>query len=77
MDLHRSTYRYQRRRPEIDHRHERTVQLSEEFDYWGYRKIHDLLKGEQIGIGRERVRLIRRREGLQVPTNFRKERVLG
>jgi transposase InsO family protein len=77
MSLHRSTYRYQRRRPEIDHRHERTVQLSEDYDYWGYRKIYNLLKGEQIQIGRERVRLIRRREGLQVPTKFRKRRVLG
>ena len=38
----------------------------------GYRKIFDLLTGEDVQI-RERVRLIRRREGLQVPTKFRKK----
>lgn len=77
MALHRSTYRYQRRRPEIDQAHRRTVELSEDYDYWGYRKIYHLLKDEQVPIGRERVRLIRRREGLQVPTKFRKRRALG
>jgi transposase InsO family protein len=77
MSMHRSTYRYQHRRPTIDQPHQRTVELSDRFDYWGYRKIFNLLKGEDVPIGRERVRLIRRREGLKVPTKFRKKRVLG
>ena len=62
LDLHRSTYRYRAQRSLIDEAHKRVVQLSERYDYWGYRKIHDLVKGD-VSIGRERVRLIRRRSG--------------
>lgn len=60
----------------VDAAHQRVVQLSERYNYWGYRKIHDLLKGD-VSIGRERVRLIRRREGLQVRRKQKKKRPLG
>jgi putative transposase len=41
--------------------------LSERFPRFGYRKIFDRLKTAGWGVGRERVRLLRRREGLRVP----------
>lgn len=59
----------------MDARYRRVVSLSQQYPYWGYRKIYDLMKGE--GISRERVRLIRRREGLQVVRKRRKRKVLG
>ena len=55
LDLHRSTYRYRSRHAALDDAHQQVVKLSERYDYWGYRKIHDLLKGD-VAIGRERVR---------------------
>lgn len=46
-----------------DERYQRVVSLSHQHTYWGYRKIYELLWGEELAISRERVRLIRRREG--------------
>ncbi len=77
MSMNRSTYRYVARRDAVDDGHRRTVELSERYSCWGYRKIHDLLRGDGIRIGRERVRLIRRREGLQILRKPPKRRVLG
>jgi hypothetical protein len=34
------------------------VRLSAQYDYWGYRKIHDLLHQAQVAVSRERLRLI-------------------
>ncbi len=51
--------------------------LSEQYPRFGYRKIHDRLKGSGWCVGRERVRLIRRREGLRVPQKARKRRRPG
>jgi len=76
MQLHRSTYRYGTQNP-VDDAYERVVALSREYPYWGYRKIYNLLRGESVTISRERVRLTRRREGLQVPRKRHKRRVLG
>jgi transposase InsO family protein len=57
--------------------YQRVVALSQRYDYWGYRKIYDLLR-EQAGTpGREGVRLIRRREGLLVPKQRPKRRLRG
>ena len=42
-----------------------------------YPKIHELMKEQEMSISRERVRLIRRREGLQVVTKRKKRRILG
>jgi transposase InsO family protein len=41
--------------------------LSERYPRFGYRKVHDRLKTSGWRVGRERVRLLRRREGLRVP----------
>lgn len=75
--LQRSSYRYCARRDSIDATHQEVVRLSDRYDYWGYRKIYDLMQRAEIAIGRERVRLIRRREGLQVRQKPHKRKVLG
>ena len=51
--------------------------LSERFPRFGYRKIFDRLKGSGWQVGRERVRLLRRREGLRVPQKAAKRRRPG
>lgn len=77
MQIHRSSYRFKPKRDPVDAVHRRVVELSQRYPYWGYRKMCDLMQAEGNGIGRERVRLIRRREGLQVPARRHKRRVLG
>ena len=77
MQLNRSSYRYAGKREAIDEIHRTVVRLSDQYRYWGYRKIYDLMKGRGIAVSRERVRLIRRREGLQVVRKRRKRRLLG
>ncbi|MEM1145795.1 MAG: integrase core domain-containing protein [Pseudomonadota bacterium] len=76
MQIHRSSYRYGSQNP-VDEKYERVVSLSRKYPYWGYLKIYDIRRGEDIAIGRERVGLIRRREGLQVPVKRCKRRILG
>ena len=77
LQLNRSSYRYIGVQAPVDERHARVVNLSQRYPCWGYRKIHVLLKAEGVRVSRERVRLIRRREGLQVVKKRRKRRVLG
>lgn len=77
LHLPRST---KRRRPGKDQQAElvaRIHALSERYPRYGYRKINDLLKAGGRAIGRERVRLIRKREGLQVIKKAKKRRHLG
>ena len=50
----------------------RIHELSFEYPRFGYRKVFEKLIREGIRVGRERVRLIRKREGLQVPQKQRK-----
>ena len=50
----------------------RIHELSAEYPRFGYRKIFEKLIREGVRVGRERVRLIRKREGLQVPQKQRK-----
>jgi transposase InsO family protein len=52
-------------------------ELSEKYPGFGYRKIFDKLKAEGWHVGRERVRLIRKAEGLQVIKKSKKRRLLG
>ncbi len=75
--FNRSSYRYVASKELIDERYREVVHLSQPYAYWGYRKIYELMKEKEIGISRERVRLIRRREGLQVVRKRRKRRLLG
>jgi transposase InsO family protein len=51
--------------------------LSERYPRFGYRKIYDRLKGSGWRVGREQVRLLRRREGLKVPKKAAKQRRRG
>lgn len=77
MSIHRSTYRHNGKRLAVDDSYQEVVRLSWAYPYWGYRKIYDLMDRDVYPIGRERVRLIRRREGLQVVQKPKKRRVLG
>ncbi len=77
MSINRSSYRYVGSKEPIDEIHQEVVRLSDKYRYWGYRKIYDLMKGKGISVSRERVRLIRRREGLQVVRKLKKRRILG
>lgn len=51
--------------------------LSQTEPRWGYRKVHDRLRLDGHRIGRERVRLVRAREGLQVRRRVHKRRYPG
>ena len=77
MQLNRSSYRYVGSKEPIHEIHQAVVRLSDQYRYWGYRKIYDLMKGQGVAVSRERVRLMRRREGLQVVRKCKKQRVLG
>ncbi len=74
--MNRSRYRFVGGQELLNEAYRRVVSLSHQYPYWGYRKIYDLLRGE-VAISRERVRRIRRREGLQVARKRRKRRLLG
>jgi putative transposase len=52
-------------------------ELSERYPRFGYRKIFDRLKTSGWRVGREQVRLLRRREGLRVPQKAVKRRRPG
>lgn len=52
-------------------------ELSERYPRFGYRKIHDRLKTLGWSVGRERIRVLRRREGLRVPQKAPKRRRRG
>jgi putative transposase len=77
MQMNRSSYRYVGSQALVDERYRRVLNLSQQYPYWGYRKVYDLLRAEELQISRERVRLLRRREGLQVVRKHRKRKVLG
>ena len=51
--------------------------LSRRYPRFGYRKIFHLLQGEGQTVGRERVRTLRRQEGLRVPKRAPKRRRRG
>lgn len=74
--MNRSSCRYVGQQELVDAAYEEVVRLSERYPYFGYRKTCDLLRGSW-SISRERVRLIRRREGLQVVRKRRKRKLLG
>jgi transposase InsO family protein len=77
LSIHRSSYRYQRIERTTSPAYQAVIQHSQAYDYWGYRKITPLIRAAGHGIGREQVRLIRAREGLQVPKKKPKRRRLG
>ncbi len=77
LELHRST---KRRQPGNKQRVELVAEvhrLSERYPRFGYRKIFERLRGAGVRVSRETVRLIRKREGLQVVKKPKKRRPLG
>lgn len=75
--LSRSTYRgrpCQAKRTDLT---AEIVRLSYQYDRFGYRKIHVLLVNAGWRVSRETVRLIRKREGMQVRKKQAKKRLLG
>ena len=77
VSIHRSSYRHEGAGLAADRTYAEVIRLSHQYPPWGYRKIYDLMDRELFPVGRERVRLIRRREGLQVVQKRRKKKVLG
>jgi putative transposase len=55
MQMNRSSYHYVDSNAFEDERYPRVVSLLQQYPYWGYRKIYDLLRGEELTISRERV----------------------
>jgi len=77
IDIARSTHR---RPPCQDKRIALTteiIRLSHAYPRFGYRKIHTLLDKAGWHVSRETVRLMRKREGLQVQRKQRKKRLWG
>jgi len=77
IDLNRTTKRCPPKKQRGYRLLERIHQLSEKYQRYGYRKIYDKLKEEGWPVGRERVRLLRKQEGLQVIKKQKKKRLLG
>jgi transposase InsO family protein len=77
LQLNRMTKRNDSPRKEENILRQRIHQLSERYPRFGYRKIFDKLKEEGVVVGRERVRLIRKQEGLQVIRKQKKRRLIG
>ena len=75
--LNRNSKRSLRDKPLIKESTQRVIALSASQLRWGYRKVHDRLKLDGVTIGRETVRLIRQREGLQVVRKQHKRRYPG
>jgi transposase InsO family protein len=77
LSMHRSSYRYRPLDRVSGFAYQAVINQSHAYDYWGYRKIANLVKAGGHQVGREQVRLIRRQEGLQVPQKQQKRRSLG
>lgn len=77
VEIARSTKRRPSGRIEEARLVKRVHEISEKYPRFGYRKIHTHLVEEGFAIGRERVRLLRRREGLRVVQKAKKRRRPG
>lgn len=77
VDLNRSTMRNRSIKKEAQALITRICELSEKYPRFGYRKIFYKLKEEGWHVGRERVRLMRRVQGLQVIRKQKRRRLLG
>jgi transposase InsO family protein len=77
--LNRSTYRYDPKFPSLRRQQaeEAIVDLSEEHPELGADKIGAMVRRERHRVSNERVRKVRREEGLQVPPPRKKERRQG
>lgn len=77
LSMHRNTKRAYERKSFASDLDQVVIDLSGDEPRWGYRKVYDRMKLDGHRIGRERVRLIRAREGLQVRRKQRKKRHPG
>lgn len=77
LSMHRNTKRAYECKSYASELDQRVIDLSLEQPRWGYRKVYDRMKLDGYRIGRERVRLIRAREGLQVRKKQHKKRYPG
>jgi transposase InsO family protein len=77
VEIHRSTKRRASGRTEEAALVQKIHELSEQYPRFGYRKIHRLLKKAGFRVGRDRLRQLRRREGLRVPQKTKKRRRPG
>ena len=77
ISLNRSTKRNTPRTERDQELRAEIHRLSNRYPRFGYRKIYDKLKESDWQVGRERVRLIRKQEGLQVVRKQKKKRLLG
>ena len=77
LTLHRNTKRAYERKSYLSDLDQVVIELSLAQPRWGYRKVYDRMKLDGYRIGRERVRLMRAREGLQVRRKQHKKRYPG
>jgi transposase InsO family protein len=77
IEIARSTKRRPSGRIEEAKLVRRVHELTHRYPRFGYRKIHAVLRSEGFAIGRDRLRLIRKREGLQVARKQRRRRRAG
>jgi putative transposase len=77
ISLNRATKRNKPKANRDQELREEIHRLSFQYPRFGYRKIYHKLKDSAWRVGRERVRLIRKQEGLQVIKKQKKKRLLG
>ena len=77
VGLNRGTKRNVPRAKREKELREQIHKLSEKYPRFGYRKIYHKLKELDWNVGRERVRLVRKHEGLQIISKPKKKRLLG
>jgi len=77
INLNRATKRNKPKANRDQELREEIHRLSFHYPRFGYRKIYHKLKDSAWRVGRERVRLIRKQEGLQVIKKQKKKRLLG
>ena len=77
--LQRSSFRYEAKFPSSYQCvvEKAIVRLSHEYPEWGAEKIGRLVRNEKLRVSNDRVRRIRRQEGLVVPPPKKKQRRLG
>lgn len=77
LAIHRNTKRAYVNKSYACECEQQVIELSLSEPRWGYRKVYDRLKLDGVSIGRETVRLIRKREGLQVRRKQHKKHYPG
>ena len=77
VSIHRTTKRSYEHTTTFHALDGEVIRLSEAEPRWGYRKVYDRMKLDGHRIGRERVRLTRAREGLQVRKKQHKKHYPG